>query len=283
MRHRVQADRCKRLDADPEAGSNDHHIGFDTFAIRELDIGDVAAGISGDPVHRSVANVHAAGSERVELSIWHINRAVEDNGEPAGQVAEQDGGGQPHRVGHDLDHPPVPGLEALTERTLDDIASPALCEAIDLGKHIDQARGAQDPTGDDGVTSDELDPNAVVFDPGHAADPTGEDLAAVAADLVAAGRGQLRRWGSVSAEVAVHVSCGCVARLAGVDNDHRPALSCQLEGGGQSGGGSADDSDVAVSLDGLGWVIVVMNCRVRSVLITAYTLAEFARLWRNGV
>ena len=143
----------------------------------------MAAGISHDLPHRSVANVHAAGSERVEFGVWHVNWAMEHNGEPAGQVAEQDGGVQPHRVGDDLDHPPVPELEAVTERTVDHVASPALREAIDLGEHVHEARGGQDPTGDDGVTSDELDPEAVVIDAGHGTDSTREHLAAVAADL----------------------------------------------------------------------------------------------------
>ena len=53
----------------------------------------------------------------------------------------------------------------------------------------------------------------------------------------------------------MHVGGGGVARLAGVDDDHRPALAPELKGGGQSGGRSADDGDVAVSLDGAGGVV----------------------------
>ena len=52
------------------------------------------------------------------------------------------------------------------------------------------------------------------------------------------------------AEVAVHVRGGGVARLAGVDDDHRAALASELQRGREPGGRSADDGDVAVSLDG---------------------------------
>ena len=48
----------------------------------------------------------------------------------------------------------------------------------------------------------------------------------------------------------MHVCGGAVARLAGVDDDHGPALAPELECGGEPGGRSADDGDVAVPLDG---------------------------------
>jgi hypothetical protein len=57
------------------------------------------------------------------------------------------------------------------------------------------------------------------------------------------------------AEVTVHVCGGGVARLTGVDDDHRPALACELESSCKSGGRSADDGDVAVPLDGAGGVV----------------------------
>jgi len=47
----------------------------------------------------------------------------------------------------------------------------------------------------------------------------------------------------------VHVRSGGVARLAGVDHDHGPALAPELKCGAKSGGRSADDGDVAVPLD----------------------------------
>jgi hypothetical protein len=43
-----------------------------------------------------------------------------------------------------------------------------------------------------------------------------------------------------------------VPGLAGVDDDHRPALAAELQGGGQSSGGTTDHGDIAVALDGTG-------------------------------
>jgi hypothetical protein len=56
-------------------------------------------------------------------------------------------------------------------------------------------------------------------------------------------------------EVAVQVCGGSVARLAVVDDDHGPALAPELESGGEPGGRSADDGDVAVPLDDHGGVV----------------------------
>ena len=53
----------------------------------------------------------------------------------------------------------------------------------------------------------------------------------------------------------MHVGGGGVSRLAGVDDDHRPALAPELERGGESGGRSSDDGNVAVPLDGEGGVV----------------------------
>jgi hypothetical protein len=40
-----------------------------------------------------------------------------------------------------------------------------------------------------------------------------------------------------------------IARLAGVDDDHRSALAAQLERGPQTGGPSTDDGNIAVTFD----------------------------------
>ena len=58
------------------------------------------------------------------------------------------------------------------------------------------------------------------------------------------------RWGQpVVAEIAVHVRGGGVARIAGIDDDHRAALPAELQGCGQAGGRAADDGDIAVTFD----------------------------------
>jgi hypothetical protein len=48
---------------------------------------------------------------------------------------------------------------------------------------------------------------------------------------------------------------GGVSGLAGVDDDHRPALAPELECGRESRRRSADDGDVAVPLNGSGGVV----------------------------
>ncbi len=48
---------------------------------------------------------------------------------------------------------------------------------------------------------------------------------------------------------------GGVARLAGVDDDHRPTLASELERRCESGGRTADDGDVAVPFDGARGVV----------------------------
>jgi hypothetical protein len=53
----------------------------------------------------------------------------------------------------------------------------------------------------------------------------------------------------------VHVCGGGVSRLAGVDDDHGPALASELECGRKPGGRSADDGDVTVPLDDAGGVV----------------------------
>ena len=181
---------------------------------------------------------------------------VEHDGELGGQLAEQPGGVQTQRVGDDLDDAPVADLEAVTERAVDDVAAPVLGEPVDVGELVDQAGGGEHPTGDDGVTADELDAEVVVVGAGHVDSP--------------GRRGPHRRscgpprdrWRSSSdgrspfvTEVAVHVCGGGVARLAGVDDDHRAALAPELQGGGEPGGRSADDGDVAVPLDGADGVV----------------------------
>jgi hypothetical protein len=50
------------------------------------------------------------------------------------------------------------------------------------------------------------------------------------------------------------VGGGGVARLAGVDDDHRPPLPPELERSGEAGGRSTNDGDVALALDGVGRV-----------------------------
>ena len=158
-------------------------------------------------------------------------------------------------MGDDLDDAPVADLEAVAEGSVDDVATPVLRHAVDVRQLVHQTGRGEDPTGDDGVATDELDAEAIIIGSGHTTGTTDEDLTAVAADLLTTS-GDQRRWRKpLATEVAVQVGGGRVARFAGIDDDRGSALASQLEGGGQAGGRPADDGDIAVPFDETGGVI----------------------------
>ena len=133
-------------------------------------------------------------------------------------------------MGDDLDDAPVADLEAVAERAVDDTASPLLGDAVDLGELVDQAGGGEHSPCDHRVTAHERDPETAVAVADDIEGATGEDLDAVAANLVTADGGELRRRSPVMAEVAVHVGGGGVAWLTSVDDDDRAALAGELQG-----------------------------------------------------
>ena len=99
-------------------------------------------------LHRSVDDVHPGGPQRVDLGVVGVDAVVEHQREPGGQLAEQPGRVEAHRVGDDLDDAPVADLVAVAERAVDDVAAPVLGEAVDVGELVDQAGGGEHPPGD---------------------------------------------------------------------------------------------------------------------------------------
>ena len=166
-----------------------------------------------------------------------------------GELAEQPGRMQAHRVSDDLDDAPFADFVAVTERAVDDIAAPVSSETFDVGEHVDQSGGGDDAASDDGSAADEFDTEAAVCEAGDVDGATGEDLATVAAHFFSSDRDQFCWRQAFMAEVAVHVCSRGVAWVAGIDDDDRSALTAELEGGGEAGGGPADDGDIAVSFD----------------------------------
>jgi len=111
-----------------------------------------------------------------------------------------------------------------------------LRKAVNVRELIHQAGGGKNPASNDGVTAGDFDAEAIGISTAHTAHATGEDLAAVAADLFTTSGGQLR-WGEpFTSEITVHMCGGAVARMARVDDDHRPALTPELKRGGKPGG-----------------------------------------------
>ena len=250
MVHRHQAERPERLGPGPEPGADDDRIGLEQVAIDQLDRCDAPMVIRNDASHLSVDHGHAGRPERVDLRVVSVDTVVEHQGETVGQLAEEARRVQPHRVRDDLDDASVADLEPVAERTMDDVTAPVLGQTVDVGEFVDQTGGGEDPPGDHRGAAHQFDPEAVVIGAGHVHHAAVQDFASVAADLVATDGRQLRRGDPLVSQVAVHVGGRGVPRIAGIDDDDRPALPPELERSGQTGGRSADDGDVAVALDG---------------------------------
>ncbi len=263
MRRWSETERHERFGARLEPGTDHDRVGFDALLVGQLDRRDVPVGTRDDAAHLTVDDVHAGGPHDVEIGVVHVDRAVEDNGEPGAELAEQPGGVESHRMGDDLDDAPVADLEAVAERAVDDVAPPAFRKAFNVRELVHQTGGDKNATSDDGVAIDEFDAEVLVVRVGHTTDATGEDLSAVAADFLTTDGDQLRGRQSFTTEVAVRAFGRGIARLAGVDDDHRPSLAPELECGGQSGGRSADDGDVAVPLIGTGvWSLMTSTIQL---------------------
>jgi transcriptional regulator with XRE-family HTH domain len=126
------------------------------------------------------------------------------------------------------------------------------------------------------MPADEGETEASVIGAGHVGHATGEHLAAVAADLLATERDEVRRRDTLVTEIAVHVRGGRVPGIAGVDDDDGSSLAAELQRRGKAGGRTADDGDVAVALDDAGaWS--GMSTTIRSHPHGANPLALFAR------
>ena len=139
MRNRHQTERGERLGADPEWGADDDRIGVDPISVDQLDGDDVPVVAGDQPPHRCVDDGDAGGAERVEPWIVRRDAVVQHQRELGGELAEQAGRVQTHRMGDDLDDAPVADLVAVTERTVDDVATPVLGDTLDVGQHVDQA------------------------------------------------------------------------------------------------------------------------------------------------
>ena len=134
----LKPERQKRLDPHPESGTCHNRVGVDPAAVAQLDGDHMAVIIRNDARHGSFHDVHSRSSEDLELRIADIDSVVEHDREPVSQLSEQSGSVKPHGVGDDLHDATVAHLETVTERTVDDIATPVFCEAVDLGELVDR-------------------------------------------------------------------------------------------------------------------------------------------------
>ena len=123
-------------------------------------------------------------------------------------------------MGDDLDDAPVADLEAVAERTVDHVAGPSALRGRRCRGARPPGRWRQEPgerRWSDRRRVRRGSDRHLRGSHGHA---TGENLTAVAADLLATNGWSAPMAGPFAAEVAVHMGGGSVARLAGVDDDH---------------------------------------------------------------
>lgn len=132
---------------------------------------------------------------------------------------------------------------------MDDRRAPVLGETGDVRKLIGQAGGGDDAACTEYMTAAQIDAEALGI-AGDVEGSPGQHLCAVGAHLFAGDPQEFLRRASFVAEVAVHRLGRSVARFGGVDHDHGPTLSRELQGGREAGGGSADDRDIGVPGDG---------------------------------
>src|SRR5690606_31828064 len=137
-------------------------IGGDQSASGQFDAPEVPLVVRGDATHLGAEDLHAGCTQGIEPGGGHVDVVLEGGGEPGGELAEQSGRVESHRVGDDLDDGPVAELEAVAEGAVDDVSPPPFGEAVDVRKLVHQAGRSEHPPSDDGVASDELDAESVV-------------------------------------------------------------------------------------------------------------------------
>jgi hypothetical protein len=191
---------------------------------------------AGDQPHASV----------LELSALHgvqVDRVAEEQHEVLGPAAPEQGVHH-HRqlVAEDPDGGPA-GLVPVTVGTVQDGLPPALREAGDVGQHLGQAGGDEDPAGFDLFAVGQFHAESGCG-PGDAADRAGAELDTVSLGVGAPGRQQIAGADGFPGQVVVDLGRGGVARLLPVDDEYRPQGTAQYHSVGRSSGTAADDYHV---------------------------------------
>ncbi len=233
---RVQPQRVERFDPGLEPWADQNGIGGNPASVAQFDGNEQAPVIGNDLGDLPPHDVCPAGAQCVELSFIDGPVVVDDQGVSVGELADQPGGVQAHRVGEDLNDALVAGFVTVAERAVDDSVSPLLREAIDVGQLIHGAGRGKDASGNDRVPTDELDAQAAFAVAGNTVGSSRDDFTAIAADLLLPCAQQLRGRYPLMAQVAVYARGGGVARFAGIDDDDRPSLPSQLQRGAQASG-----------------------------------------------
>lgn len=249
---RHDSNRRKRLCFDPEPWTHHHDIGIDHLPTFQFDTDDSPIVIFDDSPGPIGDHAHAGRDELRDIPMNGPDPRVQDDGEVSAQIAQKTRRMKVHGFRDDLDDAPVTDFIAVAERAVEDITTPMVRQSFDVGQLVDKTGRDEHTPRDQGVPSYELDPKPPALVSGNVDDPTVDDLAAVHADLGASDVDEFRRRQALAPQVAVHMCCRGVPRLAGIHDDHRTALPCKLEGRGESGGGTTDDRDVGETFDTFG-------------------------------
>ena len=81
--------------------------------------------------HRCGANVDTAGTQRREFRFVDARSVVQHHRQPVGELAQQRRGMKAARMRDQMHDPAIANLVAVAERTVDDVASPVLGQALD--------------------------------------------------------------------------------------------------------------------------------------------------------
>src|SRR5690606_10393611 len=112
--------------------------------------------------HHTLDHVHPGGPHRLDLVAIDVDVVVQHRREVAGELPEERRGVEPRRVRDHLHDATIPDLVAVAEGTVDDPRAPVFGQSVDLGQHVDHARGGEHPTRDDDMAADQLDAKASV-------------------------------------------------------------------------------------------------------------------------
>ena len=124
----------------------------------------------------------------------------------------------------------VADLVSVAVGAVEQVASPALADAREVGELVAEPGGDQDAAGGQCLPVRQGDLEAAVVASSDVSDGAADQVPAVAGHLVAAGRQQLRGWHAVARQEPLHVGGGCVAGRARVDHHDRAAGAGQDQG-----------------------------------------------------
>ena len=203
-----------------EAGRHEQRVAGDDAAVVHLHAAQVVAVVDDELVDGAFDDADGAGEQLGPFGGGEdVGRGEVD--EVVGPLANDLGVADRARAATEDAELAVADLVAVAVGAVQDVAGPPVAEPGDVGQLVAQAGRDQQPPCRDPPPVGEEGPEPACAVGHQVGDGAVDDVAAVAADLVAAGGQQLGGWHAVAGEVAVHVGGRGVARRAGVDHEDR--------------------------------------------------------------